>query len=74
MNASMTKRQALILGGLVVVAIAEVVKVNDLTLWHQLIDVKIFWAWMSGAATTVVAFLLKSDGHPSQAPADTADN
>ena len=63
---TMTKRQTFILGGLVVVAIAEVVKVNDLTTWHQLIDVKIFWAWMSGAATTIVAFLLKSDGHPPQ--------
>lgn len=59
----MSKRQALILGGLVIIAVAEVVKVNDLTAWHQLVDVKIFFAWMSGAATTVVAFLLKSDGH-----------
>ena len=41
MTASMTKRQALILGGLIVIAIAEVVKVNDLTLWHQLIDVNL---------------------------------
>jgi hypothetical protein len=48
---SMTKRQALILGGLVIIAIAEVVKVNDITLWRQLVDVKIFWAWMSGSAT-----------------------
>jgi hypothetical protein len=70
----MTKRQSLILFGFVIIAIAQVVKVNDVTHHLQLFtDPRIFWSWMSGAATTVVAFLLKSDGHSAPTVSASSD-